>query len=141
MNYQLDVQGYYKDQSRTGFPHSSGIYFVYRGIYIPHLKTVTLMELLYIGETENLYDRHNEHDKRNEFLARLQEGEELFYSFALTESLSNEQRKKVEAALIYELCPPLNVQNVDSFIYDEITINVLGDRHAYIPDQIDAPSY
>lgn len=141
MNYQLDVQGYYKDQSRTGFPHSSGIYFVYRGIYIPHLKTVTLMELLYIGETENLYDRHNEHDKRNEFLARLQEGEELFYSFALTESLSNEQRKKVEAALIYELCPPLNVHNVDSFIYDEITINVLGDRHAYIPDQINAPSY
>ena len=141
MNYQLDVQGYYKDQSRTGFPHSSGIYFVYRGIYIPHLKTVTLMELLYIGETENLYDRHNEHDKRNEFLARLQEGEELFYSFALTESLSNEQRKKVEVALIYELCPPLNVQNVDSFIYDEITINVLGDRHAYIPDQINAPSY
>lgn len=141
MNYQLDVQGYYKDQSRIGFPQSSGIYFVYRGIYIPHLKTVTLMELLYIGETENLYDRHNEHDKRNEFLARLQEGEELFYSFALTESLSNEQRKKVEAALIYELCPPLNVQNVDSFIYDEITINVLGDRHAYIPDQINAPSY
>ena len=141
MNYQLDVQGYYKDQSRTGFPHSSGIYFVYRGIYIPHLKTVTLMELLYIGETENLYDRHNEHDKRNEFLARLQEGEELFYSFALTESLSNEQRKKVEAALIYELCPPLNVHNVDSFIYDEITINVLGDRHAYIPDQINTPSY
>lgn len=108
---------------------------------MPHLKTVTLMELLYIGETENLYDRHNEHDKRNEFLARLQEGEELFYSFALTDSLPNDQRKKVEAALIYELCPPLNVQNVDSFICEETTINILGDRHAYIPAQINAPSY
>ena len=141
MNCQLEIQGYYKDLSRTGFPHSSGIYFVYRGIYMPHLKTVTLMELLYIGETENLYDRHNEHDKRNEFLARLQEGEELFYSFALTDSLPNDQRKKVEAALIYELCPPLNVQNVDSFICEETTINILGDRHAYIPAQINATSY
>ena len=51
--YRLNIQGYYSDDVRSRFPHSPGIYFVYRGVFVPHLKTVTLRELLYIGETED----------------------------------------------------------------------------------------
>lgn len=141
MEIQLDVQGYYRDQSRNGFPHSSGIYFVYRGVFVPHLKTVTLRELLYIGETEDLYQRHNDHDKRDKFITKLQEDEELFYSFALTENISKKQRLRIESTLIYELRPQLNTQNMETYNYDQTIINVLGDRHAYVPSQIIAPSY
>lgn len=141
MEFQLDIQGYYRDQSRMGFPHSSGIYFVYRGVFVPHLKTVTLMELLYIGETFDLHQQHNEHDKRDKFIAKLQEGEELFYSFALTEDFTEKQRSRVESALIYELCPQLNTQNIETFDYDKTIINIIGDRHAYVPSKIIAPSY
>lgn len=141
MEIQLDVQGYYRDQSRKGFPHSPGIYFVYRGVFVPHLKTVTLRELLYIGETEDLYQRHNDHDKRDEFITKLQEDEELFYSFALIENVSKKQRLRIESTLIYELRPQLNTQNMETYNYDKTIINVLGDRHAYVPSQIIAPSY
>lgn len=141
MEIQLDVQGYYRDQSRKGFPHSAGIYFVYRGVFVPHLKTVTLRELLYIGETEDLYQRHNEHDKRDKFIMKLQEDEELFYSFALTGNISKKQRLRIESTLIYELRPQLNTQNIETYNYDKTIINVLGDRHAYVPSQIIAPTY
>lgn len=141
MKIQLEVQGYYRDQSRKGFPHCSGIYFVYRGVFVPHLKTATLRELLYIGETEDLHQRHNEHDKRDKFIAKLQENEELFYSFALTGNISKKQRLRIESTLIYELRPQLNTQNVETYDYDETIINVSGDRHAYVPSQIIAPSY
>lgn len=141
MEFQIDVQGYYKDQSRKGFPHTSGIYFVYRGIYAPYLKTVTLIELLYIGETEDLFQRHNDHNMRNEFMSKLNEGEELFYSLALTNELTPKQRLRLESALIYELRPRLNIRDVETYDYDETTINILGDRHAYVPSHIKAPSY
>lgn len=141
MNFLLNIMGYYRDLSRTVFPESSGIYFVYRGIYVPHLKTVTLTQLLYIGETGNLHERHNDHGRRNDFLNSLEDGEELFYSYALVDNFSDRQRRIAEAALIYELCPPLNEEHTTSFGYEETTINILGDRHAYIPSQIKAPSY
>lgn len=141
MNYNLDIFGYYRDLSRTKFTHSAGIYFVYRGRFIPHLKTVTLMELLYVGETDDLYVCNNEHVKRQEFLSKLQDWEELFYSYAITDDLSMKHRKILEAALIYELRPSLNGKDEKSFQYEKTTIEIRGDRHAYIPSHIVAPSY
>ena len=141
MEYQLDIQGYYRDESRKDFPNVSGIYFVYRGVLIPHLKTVTLTELIYIGESEDINNRLQNHEKRNDFLSLLQRDEELFYSFAITDDLSNSKRERLETALIYELKPTLNIKSSGSFGYGKITINVLGDRHAYIPNKLIAPSY
>lgn len=46
------------------------------------------MELLYVSETDDLYVCNNEHVKRQEFLSKLQDGEELFYSYAITDDLS-----------------------------------------------------
>ena len=54
MDFKIEIQGYYRDESREKFPNTSGIYFVYKGTFIPHLKSVTLSELLYVGEAENI---------------------------------------------------------------------------------------
>lgn len=141
MDFKIEIQGYYRDESRGQFPNIPGIYFVYRGTFIPHLKSVTLAELLYIGEAENINKRLMNHERRNDFLSRLQRDENLFYSFANTDSLSENDRLRVEAALIHELRPPLNIKSTESFEYNNTVIHVVGDSHAYIPTTIIAPTY
>ena len=81
------------------------------------------------------------HERRNDFLSRLHRDENLFYSFANTDSLSENERLRVEAAFIYELQPPLNIKSTESFEYDDTVIHVIGDSHAYIPITIKAPTY
>lgn len=140
--FNIDIKGYYKDETRVLFPQRAGIYFVYRGVLNtasqPH--SAILNELVYVGETDNLHNRHNEHDRRQDFFNTLKYGEQLFYCYAET-SFSEEDRKRVEAALIHELQPSLNIQNQTLFNYDKTIVNVLGDRHAFIPQQVTVPSY
>lgn len=138
--YKLYPKGYFRDEARKFFPEKPGIYFVYSGVFSNTLRIATLRNLLYIGETDNLYSRFNEHDRRNDFLGQLDEGESLFYTLAVT-SDSDLERKQIEAALIYELNPLLNKKSIDSFNYDETIIEIYGDRHAYVPAHIEAPSY
>lgn len=141
MEFKIEIQGYYRDESREKFPDFCGIYFVYRGTFIPHLKSVTLSELLYIGEAEDINKRLVNHEKRNDFLSKLQRDENLFYSFADTNFLSENERLRVEAALIYELQPPLNIKSMVPFEYDHTIVRVTGNSHAYIPTIITAPTY
>ena len=140
--YNITIQGYFKDEIRVQFPHTSGVYFVYRGILnvVAKPPSAILNELIYIGETGDLYSRHNEHNCRQNFLNALQYGEQLFYCYAEI-SLPDAERKRIEASFIHELQPSLNLQNQKMFSYDRTTINILGDRHAFIPSKITAPSY
>lgn len=138
--YLLNVQGYYVDDTRGQFPNNAGIYFVYRGILNRESNSCTLKQLLYIGQAENLYQRHNDHTKRDAFVACLGADEMLFYTFAQTD-FSEEDRKRVEAALIYELKPTLNTQNYYTFDFPPTKVIVQGNRHAFVPASIEAPSY
>lgn len=140
--YNIEVEGYFKDETRTLFPTVAGIYFVYRGTLniVSQPPSAILNELIYIGETENMRNRHNEHDRRQDFLDTLKYGEQLFYCYAET-TFSEADRKRVEAVLIHELQPALNVQNQSLFKYDKTKVIVLGDRHAFVPNTIIAPSY
>lgn len=138
--YLLNVQGYYADDIRTQFPNHAGIYFVYRGVLNRSTNSCTLKQLLYIGQTDNLYHRHNEHPYRDTFLAYIGMDEMLFYTFVLTELLE-EDRRRVKAALIYELKPILNSQNYYTFDYPPTRVVIQGNRHAFVPASIDAPSY
>lgn len=138
--YLLRIQGYYTDEARSRFPDSPGIYFVYRGVLNVDTNTCTLKQLLYIGQTDSLQRRHNEHTKRDVFLNSLGVDEMLFYTFAMTD-LNEEERLRVEAALIYELKPILNTQNCYTFDYPPTRVVIEGNGHAFVPASIDAPSY
>lgn len=140
MVYILNIEGYFRDAVRDRFPDEAGIYFVYRGSLDPVRQWATLKELLYIGETGDMHMRHNNHDKRRDFLNQLGSGEMLFYTFALTD-YSEQERKRIEAALIHELMPPLNNQATVEFNYPQTRIEIQGDRHAFVPNIVDAPSY
>ena len=138
--FKLQIDGYFKDAVRERFPEEAGIYFVYRGTLDPVKRWATLKELLYIGETDNMHERHNNHDRRCDFLNQLRPGEILFYTYALTDYTERE-RKRIEAALIYELLPPLNSQATVTFNYPSTKIEITGDRHAFVPSIVEAPSY
>ena len=140
MTYSLLFQGYYRDEFRKLFPNSSGIYCVYRGIYNSQTRFVTLMELLYIGETENLHQRHNEHDRRTDFLNQLREGEILIYTYALFDG-SEYDRKRLEATMVYEIQPLLNTRQTNGFNYPPTEIILSGEKHAYLPNRIYSPSF
>ena len=59
--YNIDIKGYYKDETRVLFPQRAGIYFVYRGVLntVSQPHSAILNELVYVGETNNLHNRHN----------------------------------------------------------------------------------
>ena len=77
---------------------------------------------------------------RDEFLETVGSDEMLFYTFSITD-LPDEDRMRIEAALIYELKPALNSQNCYTFNYPPTRVVVEGNRHAFVPASIDAPSY
>jgi hypothetical protein len=140
VEFKLNIQGYYRDEIRGRFPNIACVYFVYRGVLNLEDRTCSLKELIYIGQTSNLNERFSEHEKREDFLSLCERGEMLFYTYAEITSSEN-SRKHIEAALIYELRPQLNVQAIGSFDYPKTRIIVEGNRHAFVPASIIAPSY
>lgn len=139
-SFILNIKGYYRDEVRTKFPKLPGIYFVYRGVLNNITRTCILRELIFIGETVNLHDRFNDHDRRPDFLASINNEETLLYSFALKVS-SDSDRRRIAQSLIYELNPQLNRRLGCNYQYPETIIEITGDRHAFIPRIIKAPSY
>lgn len=111
--YELNFNGYWIDSRISGIPKTSGVYLVYRCTY--DNDGVSLKELLYIGQAENLYERISNHDKKDLFKKQCKEGETLCYSVA--EVLPN-NLDIVENALIFAQKPQLNAEYKDSFLHE-----------------------
>ena len=76
-------------------------------------REVSLVEIIYIGKTDNIHDRHIKHEKYDLFVSQLREHEELCYSCAEVV----EDIELVENALIFVQKPVLNDQCKDSYNY------------------------
>ena len=112
-DYILNFDGYWRECNKNGLPTYSGIYLVYRSRYNPQNDTVSLVEIIYIGKTENIHDRIIKHEKYDLFVSQLREHEELCYSCAeVVEDID-----LVENALIFAQKPVLNDQGKDSYNY------------------------
>lgn len=123
---ELDFHGYYrKSEFLWAKP---GIYCVYRGVYNQNNDTVSLRELLYIGQSQNVKERHGNHENINEWRQKLRPGEELQYSMAI---LSVDALERCEAALIYKNKPPCNHTGVESFSYPPTLLEIKG-RTAFL---------
>ena len=133
---ELKFNGYYRDVNRHIVSNKSGVYLVYRCVYNKDKKpkpTVTLKELIYIGESETIRDRiGEEHESRKCWEGKLKTGEVLCFSFA---PAIEKDRKRAEAALVYKKKPVCNDQGKDSFNYDKTIIKSTG-RCMYIPEEV-----
>lgn len=121
--YSLYFQGYWREINKGGVPSKSGIYLVYRCLYDPEQNTVGLKEIIYIGQAENAHERIANHDKLDEFKAKLQQGEELCYAFAEVEK---DNLDIVENALVFAQKPILNDKLKDKFNYSPVAIKLDG---------------
>lgn len=112
-DYILNFDGYWRECNKNGLPTYPGIYLVYRSRYNPQNDTVSLVEIIYIGKTDNIHDRLIKHEKYDLFVSQLREHEELCYSCAEVV----EDIELVENALIFVQKPVLSDQGKDSYNY------------------------
>lgn len=122
IEYNLNFRGYWIDANTSGIPQVSGVYLVYRCTYDD--GGVTLKELLYIGQSKNLRERINDHEKKEQFLRECREGETICYSVA---EVPQKDLDVVENALIFAQKPRLNTQYKDSFEHESpVSLNLEG---------------
>ena len=132
--YNLDFKGFYLDCDKNSLPKGAWIYCVYSCKYNKKTDRVCNLVLLYIGESENINERHkdNNHEHYEDFLSYLDDDETLCYSYSL---IRNEDDRKIcEAALIYEMNPPVNEQSTVSYNYPETQLIISGKTNCLTED-------
>lgn len=120
---EIEMEGYWRDQSVSDSPSASGVYAVYAATYNSSINRVALHRLLYIGEAANVRERLLMHERYPHWKARLGLGEELCFSVGRVHSSC---RERVEAAFIFEHKPPLNTSCTMQFNYDRTTVSLTG---------------
>lgn len=122
--YDLNFNGYPLESNIGNLPAQSGIYGVYACTYNQIANTVNLRKLIYIGESGNVRERVEDHEKWPDWRGELQKGENICFNYALISPGAD--RKRAEAAMIYEHKPTCNTEYVDEFPFDTTTINTEG---------------
>lgn len=115
----LHFKGSISDDRRSSLPNCCGVYLVYRGVWSEKDKLFYCREIIYIGQATNINQRHQFHERRNDFFASCRSGEIVFYSYAEVPVLLLD---RVEAALIYHTQPALNDYGKESFPFNPIHI-------------------
>lgn len=121
--YHLNFVGYWRDENKANLPSISGVYLVYRCVYNIEGNTVSLKEIIYIGQSYNIKNEFSSHAKANEFKETLLKGEDLCYSCAFVERADLDI---VENALIYAQEPPLNGVLKDNYNHDTASFALTG---------------
>ena len=119
----LAFEGYWLESNKSGVPAQSGIYCVYACTYNQNKDTVTLRELVYVGESENVRNRLANHERLPDWKKRLKAGETLCYSAA---AVSGSDRNRAEAAVIFHHKPPCNTEYKYSFPFEFTMIQTSG---------------
>lgn len=119
----LNFDGYWREANKGGIPPKSGVYLVYVCRHNEPQKTVTLDKLIYIGEAGDVRDRITNHEKWAEWRRYVPNGSEVCFSFA---GVTSPDRERAEATLIYYHKPPCNDEYIDSFPFEDTTVESTG---------------
>ena len=119
----LNFDGYWREVNKGGVPANSGVYLVYVCRYNEQQKTVSLDNLIYIGEAEDVQDRIANHEKWPDWRKYVPRGSQICFSFA---GVTSPDRERAEAALIFYHKPPCNTEYNDSFPFEDTTVVSTG---------------
>lgn len=119
----LSFKGYWREVKKSSVPEVSGVYCVYAATYHGETETVSLRELLYVGESSDVRDRLANHERLKDWKRRLKAGETLCYAVA---TVNSSDRERAEAAVIYRHKPPCNVEYVNRFPFETTHIETSG---------------
>ena len=123
-SYALEFDGYWLEAGLGNLPAKSGIYGVYACTYDKVQNTVSLRELIYIGEAANVRDRVGGHDKWPRWRGQLKSGEVLCFNAAVIAGENDLQL--AEAAMIFKHKPRCNTTYVDAFPFDATAVSTSG---------------
>ena len=101
-NIRLDFEGYWREIKKNCIPDASGIYCVYACTYNENAGTVSIRELIYVGESDNVRNLYVYLLRLADWKKRLRPNETLCYSFA---GISENDRVRAEAAVIFHHKP------------------------------------
>lgn len=118
--FTLNFNGYWTDRSQTAIPNAPGVYCVYKGK--DSGQTVSISDLLYVGESENVRDRIICHERRSDWRGCLQFGETLIFSTAPITA----DRVQAEAAIINQHKPRLCTEFCNTFPFEDTEMTLLG---------------
>ena len=121
--YYINFNGYRRDCNKATLPKYSGVYMVYRCVCDSATEKVTLKEIIYIGQAEDLNERLNNHERNSDFLKACVNGEEICYAYA---NISMDDLDIIENALIFSQKPSLNTELVDSFNHESASFLIEG---------------
>lgn len=112
--------GYYRNPKHL--PSVAGIYLVYKCNYNSSNDTVDIQDILYIGESENIHERHNgtedqprQHEHYCDFAAQAGGAEHICYGVVRLPNESADERKWLQDALILMQQPPINTEAKNSY--------------------------
>ena len=120
---ELNFRGYWMEVNKNGIPDASGIYCVYACTYNAITDKVSIRELIYVGESDNIWNRISNHERLADWKKRLRSNETLCYSFA---GVGENDRVRAEAAVIFHHKPPCNTEYRNSFPCDTTTVTASG---------------
>ena len=123
--YNLDFSGYNWENS---LPEAAGIYLTYTLTYNAETQKYSINKLKYIGESNNIKARQQEHLTNGDY----PKGVKLAYAYALLPG-GEDNRKRCEAAMIFNIKPEWNTANTKSFDYDATTVKSTG-KHIGVPE-------
>lgn len=122
--YNVTFKGYRLEENASGLPEYSGIYMAYRCVYSAEKNEVSLKELIYIGQAENLQKRILSHKSAEDLHNDCLENEVICYAYA---SVSLNDLDVVENALIFAQQPRLNQKLKDGFNYGASSFEIEGE--------------
>ena len=73
------IKGYYLDTTKSSIPSESGIYCAYKCIYSETERKVSICELIYIGQSQDLSERLSSHDKHIDWEENLKRGDTMLF--------------------------------------------------------------
>lgn len=122
-DYKLEFEGYWREGREDGLPKCAGVYCVYAATYNKVENTVSLHQLLYIGKSEDVHERHRDHEAKPRWKRKLSDGQILCYSMA---RLAKQSLSICEAAMIKKHQPPCNELLTDQFPHGATHIVTIG---------------
>ena len=121
--YNVTFKGYRLENDADGLPEYSGIYIAYRCKYNKDTNKVSLTELVYIGQAENLKKRILSHKSSGDLNSSCLDEETICYSYA---SVSLNDLNIVGNALIFAQEPSLNTQQKTEYNHEAASFVIEG---------------
>ena len=129
--------GYIREKYKIGLPAIAGIYVVYKCDYNPQSDTIDIKEILYIGETQNIHERHNGtkeeptvHEHLEDFRREAKGDEHICYGVIPFKGSAYE-REWLEASLIHFQQPDINTDHKDHYGYPAAEVKIYGDTSGW----------